>query len=435
MKRDHIEKLLIISAIVILTILYLLGVANVPFHPDESTYLFMSNDFDALLTHPAQLFWQPGNENDLRQHYRELDPPLPRYVIGIGRHIAGLPALSVDWDWSKTWEENQAAGALPSFDLLLTGRLSVAVFFPLTLFLIYSIGKSLGGQLTAWLAFLLFASNALILLHTRRAMGESLLIFTIALTLWSMLRFRKRPWLVAIPIALAFCAKPTSAPLIMLGIISIAWPIPGIIRSKRIILRDLALYLLIFASIAFLLNPFLWSDPIHAALGALVNRQVLMERQASELQAVRPDQVLDTIPNKIIGMVAQLFLTEPATSDIGNYVNQTRPTEIAYFSNPLNHLFRNLIAGSFFWILSLVGFLFAILKAWRSTGNSQRIIGLILLGTIFQFIFLIAVLHISWQRYYLPMVPYVCLWIAFSITQAKNLVTRQVKNKAKKGMQ
>jgi 4-amino-4-deoxy-L-arabinose transferase-like glycosyltransferase len=395
----------------------------------------MSDDFDALLTHPAQLFWQPSNENDVRQRYRELDPPLPRYVIGIGRHIAGLPALAVDWNWAKTWEENQAAGALPSFDLLQTGRLSVAVFFPLTLFLIYSIGKSLGGQLTAWLAFLLFASNALILLHTRRVMAESLLIFTIALSLWSMLRFRKRPWLVAITVAMAFCAKPSSAPLIILGIVSVAWPIPGIIRPKRVIQRDLALYILIFASVAFLLNPFLWSNPIHAAWGALINRQVLMERQATALQAVRPDQVLDTIPNKIIGMVAQLFLTQPATADIGNYVNQTQATEIAYFSNPLNHLFRNLIAGGFFWILSLVGFLFACLKAWRSTGNSQRIIGLILLGTIFQFILLIAVLHVSWQRYYLPMVPYTCLWIAFAITQVKNLVIRQVENKAKKGVQ
>lgn len=435
MKRDQIEKLLIISAISILTFLYLLGVADVPFHPDESTYLFMSNDFDALLTHPAQLFWQPGNENDLRQHYRELDPPLPRYVIGIGRHIVGLTALAVDWDWSKTWEENQAAGALPSFDLLLTGRLSVAIFFPLTLFLIYSIGKSLGGQLTAWLAFLLFASNALILLHTRRVMAESLLIFTIALSLWSMLRLRKRPWLVAITVALAFCAKPTSAPLIILGIVSVSWPIAGIIRPKRVILRDLALYILILMSVTFFLNPFLWSDPIHAAWGALVNRQVLMESQAAALQAVRPDQVLDTIPNKIIGMVAQLFLTQPAIADIGNYINQTQLTEIAYFSNPLNHLFRNLITGSFFWILSLVGFLFACLKAWRSTGNSQRIIGLILLGTIFQFIFLMAVLHISWQRYYLPMVPYACLWIALAITQAKNLVIRQVENKAKKSVQ
>jgi Ca2+/Na+ antiporter len=160
-----------------------------------------------------------------------------------------------------------------------------------------------------------------------------------------------------------------------------------------------------------------------------------MESQAAALQAVRPDQVLDTIPNKIIGMVTQLFLTQPAIADIGNYVNQTQLTEIAYISNPVNHLFRNLIAGSFFWILSLVGFFYACLKAWRSTGNSQRIIGLILLGTIFQFIFLIAVLHISWQRYYLPMVPYACLWIAFAITQAKNLVTRQVENKAKKGVQ
>lgn len=310
----------------------------------------------------------------------------------------------------------------------------MAIFFPFTLFFIYSIGKFLGGKFNAWLALLLFASNALILLHTRRVMAESLLIFTITLTLWCMLHIRNRSWLIGFPVALAFCAKPTSAPLIILGIASIVWPISGIEKTKRDILRDLALYVLIFTSVTFLLNPLLWSDPFHATWGSLVNRQELMERQAAALQAVRPDQVLDTIPKRIIGIIAQLFITHPAAADIGNYIVQTRPQEIAYFTNPINDLFRNLIMGGFLAMLSLVGFLFACLMAWRMTGDRKRMISLILLETILQFLGLIVVLHISWQRYYLPMVPFTCLWIAFAITQAKNLVIGKLENNIATGV-
>jgi len=67
--------------------------------------------------------------------------------------------------------------------------------------------------------------------------------------------------------------------------------------------------------------------------------------------------------------------------------------------------------------------------AWRLTGDRKRIISLILLGTILQFFGLLFVLHVSWQRYYLPLIPYTCLWIAFAITQAKNLLIGKLENK------
>jgi 4-amino-4-deoxy-L-arabinose transferase-like glycosyltransferase len=423
LKRPPIEILLVTAAISILSLFYFLGVANVPFHPDETTYLFMSQDFDTLLTDPTQLFWKQGNEYDVRQRYRELDPPLPRYMIGIGLNIMGLPTLQVDWNWSKTWDENLTAGAYPSSKLLITGRMAIALFFPFTLIFIYSIGKSLGGQLNGWLALLLFSSNALILLHTRRAMAEGLLLFTITLSLWSMLQLKKHRWLVALPVALAFCAKATSAPLTILGLVSVAWPISKVNESKREVIYSLTLYIVLFMSVTFILNPFIWSDPIHAIWGAMINRQALMEKQAVALQSIRPDQVLNTPSNRILGMIGQLFLTQPATADIGNYINQTRQAEITYFSNPINNLFRNFTWGGLFAVLTVVGFLFAILKLQRLEGDRKRTFSIFLLGTILQFLGLFAALHISWQRYYIPMIPFTCLWIGFAVTQAVDLVT------------
>jgi len=65
----------------------------------------MSADFEAVFTQPSSLGWKSENEGDLRQRYRELDAPLTRYVLGIGRSIAGLPPLPNDWNWSVNWEQ------------------------------------------------------------------------------------------------------------------------------------------------------------------------------------------------------------------------------------------------------------------------------------------------------------------------------------------
>ena len=157
--------------VLVVTIFYLGGVQSVPFHPDESTAIFMSSDFETFFSKPSSLFWNPNNEQDLRQHYRELDAPLTRYLIGFGRWVTGQPATTNDWNWSASWDSNQQSGALPDPRLLLIARLSVAILFPFDLLLIFDAVRSMGNQLTAWASVILFVLNALILLHTRRAMA------------------------------------------------------------------------------------------------------------------------------------------------------------------------------------------------------------------------------------------------------------------------
>ena len=104
MKTLLSEKILLPVIILALSLAYLGGLASVPFHPDESTQIFMSADIDTLFSNPPDLFWSAAKTQDVRQTYHELDAPLARYLIGFGRKIAGLPALPVDWDWSKSWD-------------------------------------------------------------------------------------------------------------------------------------------------------------------------------------------------------------------------------------------------------------------------------------------------------------------------------------------
>src|SRR6266540_5192352 len=100
------------------------GAARVPFHADESTYLYMSEDFDRLIHQgPASVTWQAVDQPADVLRHRLLDAPMTYYLVGLGRGLAGLPALPHDWNWSTGWEENARAGPLPSPAQLAAGRL------------------------------------------------------------------------------------------------------------------------------------------------------------------------------------------------------------------------------------------------------------------------------------------------------------------------
>ena len=424
MKTLLSEKKLLTLVILALTLAYLAGLAGIPFHPDESTQLFMSADVDTLFSRPADLFWSAAHEQDARQIYRELDAPLARYLIGVGRNIAGLPALPVDWDWSKSWDANQAAGALPDARLLLVGRLSVAILFPFSLFFIFKSGLSIGGSVMGWAALLLLAANPLVLLHTRRAMAESGLIFTIPLFLWALTKPIKPAWLIAIPAALVFCSKQSAGVLVLVGL---AFLLREGFQQKHTLSKlivDLALFGLAFVVVVVVFNPFLWSNPIQASLAAINARQTLLNNQVAAMGAVRPDMVLGSFPQRLLGLVAQLFITRPAIADIGNYLAQTNSAEVAYFSSPFNQLLGGLIGGGVLLILSVTGFTLATVRSVRSRGPSQATILFFLLGTLLIFITLIWFLPIPWQRYYLPLVPFICIWTAYTISKAVSLIPR-----------
>ena len=98
------------------------------------------------------------------------------------------PALTADWDWSQTWEANHLSGALPDSQLLFAGRLAVALLLPFSVLFLYLTGNRIGGTLCGLMAGVLLLTNALVLLHARRAMGEAGLLFTVCMAAYCFLR-------------------------------------------------------------------------------------------------------------------------------------------------------------------------------------------------------------------------------------------------------
>jgi hypothetical protein len=396
------------------TLWYWSGVASVPFHPDESTYLFMSADWETMLAKPTALEWQP-NSKDPRQIYRLLDAPLSRYLVGFSRSLAGYLPMEVDWNWSQTWEQNRKAGALPDESLLTAGRLGEAALFPLSLLLIFQAGTRLGGRTLGCIAVVVLASSALALIHTRRAMAEGGTVFAVCLFLAGLVSWRKAPWLIALPAALAFCAKQSTFPLALVGAAAVLVYCAGSVSKWRL-LGYLALYGLIFAGTVIAFNPFLWGHPIEAIRAAILARQDLLARQTLEFGLAAPDSVLGTPWLAGLSLLANQFIIPPAVADVGNYLAETNLAAQAYLANPFNILLRSLAGGGLMLVLSSAGFFLAageIKKRNTTVGIPWLLVGC---AGLVQFLALALSVTLPIQRYVIPVVPFSCLWIGLSLT-------------------
>lgn len=400
-----------------LGVYYYATLTQVPFHPDEATYNFMSNDFKKLFTQPLSMQYQSDTQSDIIQHYRLVDPALNRYVIGTALAIARISPLAVDWDWTVSWQENQDNGALPGERMLMISRLAVSIFFLFSLVFIYKTGTSLHSPLTGLLAVILLGTNALILLHTRRAMQEALLIPAICLSLWSFIGINRRPWLAGLAVMLAFNAKYSAAPLMIIGGIAIFIldNYHSVLLRKRII-NILVFSLLILAG-TFILNPVLWADPLNVLRIAINERSILVSSQVTALQNIDPAYALTSLDNRVAGLITHLFFSRPAALDIGNYLDVLNPSIEKYLSIPGTTLMRGPIGGLVFFFLTVFGFIMMLTRLILKRDTAEFFRSVFLLGFVILFIALSVTVTLPFQRYVLPLLPFTSLLSAYGLSQ------------------
>jgi len=424
--RDTLKShLVFILLLLVLSVFYFRGLSMVPFHPDESTQLYMSADFEQIMTKPWQMAWEENDSASSITRYRLLDAPLTRYLLGFGRTLFSLPALPSDWDWSASWEENHSNGALPSDRTLLLGRLIIASLFPLGLFLLYRIGIAIDSRWLGIFTVLLFSSNALVLLHTRRAMAEGALVFGVILTLYALIFADKRPLLAGLAVAIAFNAKQSAVVLLPIGLLAVCWIPEKKIRNISLLAGNSAKYLAGFILLTALLNPFLWRHPISASQEALQLRQGLLERQVADYEHLAPGQVLNSPAERSAVLIAQLFFTPPFFSEVGNYRDYTEAAERLYRLSPGHQLWRNSISGVVLFGLAILGVVVAVRVSFQS-GNAKRRLLLLYLFTLLALaVGIIAMIPLPWQRYSIPLIPittiFICLGIVWLIKNSRRI--------------
>lgn len=161
----------------ILTAVYLSGIVDVPFHPDESQWIATSHYLEKFVNGK---FESPGWQ---AYPWVQTQPPLVRYAIGIGRLAGGYRAdeLNAPWLFQQDRETNVAEGRMPEPGLLWWSRLPMAVTAVICRLLLIFMARIIGGRLAGWALLLLFILPHYYPVQLRRAMGEALLLLFILL--------------------------------------------------------------------------------------------------------------------------------------------------------------------------------------------------------------------------------------------------------------
>jgi len=394
---------------------YYFGLALVPFHPDESTHIFMSQDTELLFTQPLSLSWEQGLPFSNEIMLRSLGAPLTKYLIGLARLITNVPQLAADWNWSLSWDENVAAGAFPSLRLLLTSRAMTTILLPFALVFLYAAIKRVYSKTTAILTVIFLGFNPLLLLHGRRAMNESAALLGICIFIWAIAQDKIRPWLLGLVLAIAFAAKQSLIALLPIGIIAVCMPFK-IPLDPNSIAKRLAVLCLFFVVITYSMNPFLWKNPIQSAL---YSHKITTELQANQLADYYPladDIKKQTLPYRTIALFTNLYLNQPSTADVGNYLDEIKSQDKAYFDFPLHDIGRRIIPAIAFLVLSLTGFTLGVIKSFSPSETSKPATIYFLLATTLQFLFILFFLPLPWQRYIIPLLPFSCIWASFGLT-------------------
>lgn len=426
MKESPRSDAVLILLCILIGIFFLIGIEGVPFHPDESSLLYQSRDLEKLFTDPSLLVWVSEHTGEVDQTYRLLNPPIPKYLIGIGRILAGYDSQSVevDWNWSATWDENADRGAIPERKLLLGSRLAITAVLLCTMVPLILIAKKISGTKLAIVVVLIFGIHSLALLHGRRAMSEGPLIFGSTLAILGIMEAKGRPGLAGLGTAIAASSKLSAVALIPVGILAILWRRGGEVSTTRKPYRQFLMFSAVTVFVTFILNPVLWSNPL-AGIGGIWNSRVeFSARQRESIQAVSPEQILETPAQRVVAIIGMMFFRAPQTSEVANYIEKTRSFEQAYLDNPANTLISGSIGGGVAFVFTIFGIAISIFQLKQFSWEKKRLVALLLIGAGAQASALIIANAIPFQRYYIPLLPFVILLMGIGIINTPQAIKR-----------
>lgn len=394
-----------IALIIVLAVFYAWTMMDIPFHPDESTHLYMSKDLSSYFQNPLELAWEGDLPLGDEERIRAIDAPLAKYLIGAVRGIFSVPALEADWDWRLGWEENRAAGAIPSSEQLLFARAALTAVLPFCLWFFYrTLSKILPGS-GALAGTLLLGLHPLLLLHGRRSMSEALLLLGICFFLWAATRDKRDPWLIGLSLGLAIGAKHSAIALLPAGILSVIL-IPDLAQHLKKAAGGLTkLFLVLFLTI-LLLNPFYWKRPLSGMQAGLKARFELAAEQQEDYLGPNAGVLKSTLP----GLILNIFYLDVQTEEAGNYLEYTSEAKLDYLANPLHTWGRDKMSSALLFTFSLAGIGLAIRSYPNRSPQEKERIMILALATLGMSIF--SALLLPWQRYAVAVLPFAVFWIA-----------------------
>jgi hypothetical protein len=399
----------------VLSLYVLSGVTRVPFHGDEATILFMSRDLSAMLSGRIAevLYRDPPLGDPAAQELRLLNGNLTFLGMGALWLLAGFrdSDLNAQWDWGASIDHNVRTGHLPRADLLFVARLWGAFCTCLSLAAVMALARRAAralpggaGDLAArgmsWAAALIYALLPIVLVNGRRATFEGATLLTLALAmLAAMVLVRHtaqrtdRPghwaWM-GVAAGLAISAKHTLLlvmPPLLLGVLVTArW---GHASWRRGIVGSVLAGVLMLGTF-LALNPAWWSaDPALPGVVAAL-RLKLIQDQA-------------TAYGTFGGGWERVAAATTAVIQAPQYFEVEREWR-AWLADPITQYEAAGMSGLALPIASLSLAAVGLLHLLR-----RPVTALLAALGVLTMVALAALNPLPWQRYYVPLAPFVAL--------------------------
>src|SRR5262245_26323612 len=319
--------------VMVVSFVYVRQLSQVEFHVDESHWIGTSYMYESFIRGRFR------SDSWKESHETVTNPPVPRYVIGLGRSLGGYRRGDINriWQYGEDYDSNVRHGSMPSEGLLWWSRFPMAILTVLSIWMAFWVIKQFAGRVAGYFWILLAITNAFLLLHTRRAMAESPILFfvTVACVFTCLAACRLtsagegagwKTWLylgvVGTSIGLAGGSKLNGfvvlgVPLLCVGAALLKRGEP--IRSRLVQFVSYGVFVTGLTCVAFLGSyPYLWPEPGGRTVHLFTNRVEEMRVQA----AVFPDRRLDGW-NQRLNVMPQRVLKDYASirSSHAFYIN------------------------------------------------------------------------------------------------------------------
>jgi 4-amino-4-deoxy-L-arabinose transferase-like glycosyltransferase len=400
-------------------------VDETPFHGDESGWI-SSGRYYADLVLVGDFRWERWIclECDT---YGSLSMPLGKLLIGlplgIGSPEAG-PAFSAYYDFQRSFEENRTAGMVPPPSLLLRARRASAAFGVLCCVLVFAVGYASHGAWTGLTAAVLLLTNRLFLDTATQALTDiHYNVFLLGVALACILLFKARG---ARHVALAgacagivaglACLVKVTGIVIGAALIAVVVLYAALMRqvNRREIVLSLALFSGLSLSVIYLGNPFFWPSlrildgkALIAETGSLA-REIGGIREGLATGTLKRSDVKERYPQ--LCNLSHLLEFPHLFLRWNRLMEEERTMESAsWHGNRLVSLHRQLLfrhsSFPFEWIVLGIG----IATCWKgvraSWGRREVAVVAVALSLFaINYGFILAVLKLNWDRYYLPTV-------------------------------
>ena len=319
---SEISAFVVMLALLVTPMWAFAGMMDVPFHADESVYIYMARYFDLYFL--QRDFSNP--EWDAEVVWSVTQPPISKYVIGLALFATGhdFAAMHNPWKWSLDEKANFERGNVPSASALFVSRAMMTCLFTLSIVLCAAIAYRLSGFIGAFVAGPIFAASGLSLQFLRRATADPPLVFFGLLAVFSSMKLldclaKGQPkvsartffWaaLTGLWLGLSGGSKPSGAALIPMVLLApaVAWIVnkaggTPFVSGGRLVALYAVLLVVIVASFV-LPNPMLYGDPVEGIDAMIAHRTSAATIQQEEA----PEQALTTVPGRISAMLDRVF--------------------------------------------------------------------------------------------------------------------------------